>query len=41
MINGINELAISKLDVLDDFEEIKICTNSKLVAKSSNHSLLI
>jgi adenylosuccinate synthase len=33
MINGINELAISKLDVLDDFEEIKICTNYKIGGK--------
>lgn len=26
MINGISEIAITKLDVLDDFEEIKVCT---------------
>lgn len=25
-INGLNELAVTKLDVLDSFEEIKICT---------------
>ncbi len=33
MINGINELAISKLDVLDNFEEIKICTQYKINGK--------
>lgn len=33
MINGINELAISKLDVLDDFEEIKVCTGYKVNGK--------
>lgn len=33
MINGIQELAISKLDVLDKFEEIKICTNYKINGK--------
>ena len=25
-LNGMNEMALTKLDVLDDFEEIKICT---------------
>lgn len=25
-VNGINELAVTKLDILDDFEEIKVCT---------------
>ncbi len=29
-INGINELAITKLDVLDSFDEIKLCTSYKL-----------
>lgn len=29
-INGINELAITKLDVLDSFDEIKLCTAYKL-----------
>ncbi len=26
-VNGFNELAITKMDVLDDFDEIKICTH--------------
>jgi adenylosuccinate synthase len=30
MINGVDFLAITKLDVLDQFEEIKICTSYKL-----------
>ena len=29
MINGINEIALTKLDVLDDFDEIKICVGYK------------
>lgn len=29
-LNGMNELALTKLDVLDDFEEIKVCTEYKL-----------
>lgn len=29
-INGINELAVTKLDVLDSFDEIKICTSYEL-----------
>jgi adenylosuccinate synthase len=29
MINGINEVAITKLDVLSDFSEIKVCTGYK------------
>lgn len=32
-INGITELAIMKLDVLDDLEEIKICTSYKYRGK--------
>jgi adenylosuccinate synthase len=28
-INGVKEIALTKLDVLDDFEEIKICTGYK------------
>lgn len=28
-VNGIRELALTKLDVLDDFDEIKICTGYK------------
>lgn len=30
MINGISEIALTKLDVLDDFEEIKICVEYKI-----------
>lgn len=29
-LNGFNELALTKLDVLDDFETIKVCTGYKL-----------
>lgn len=32
-INGITELAVTKLDVLDSFEEIKVCTSYKLDGK--------
>lgn len=28
-VNGINKIALTKLDVLDDFEEIKICVGYK------------
>ena len=27
MINGISEIALTKLDILDDFQEIKVCTS--------------
>jgi len=30
MLNGINQIALTKLDVLDDFEEIPICTKYRL-----------
>lgn len=33
MINGIDEVAITKLDVLSDFSEIKVCTSYKLNGK--------
>lgn len=33
MINGIDEVAITKLDVLSDFSEIKVCTGYKLNGK--------
>jgi adenylosuccinate synthase len=33
MVNGINEIAVTKLDVLDDLEEIKICTGYKMGGK--------
>ena len=26
MVNGLNELVVTKLDVLDDLDSIKICT---------------
>lgn len=29
-VNGINELALTKMDVLNDFEQIKLCTKYKL-----------
>lgn len=29
MINGIDEIALTKIDVLDDFDEIKVCTEYK------------
>ena len=34
MINGISEIALTKLDVLDDFEEIKVCTEYKIGEKT-------
>ena len=30
MLNGLDELAITKLDVLDEFEEIRVCTSYKV-----------
>ncbi len=33
MVNGISEIALTKLDVLDDFDEIKICTAYSLNGK--------
>jgi adenylosuccinate synthase len=35
-INGINELAVTKLDVLDSFDEIKICTAYELDGKQTD-----
>ncbi|KER09851.1 MAG: adenylosuccinate synthetase [[Candidatus Thermochlorobacteriaceae] bacterium GBChlB] len=32
-VNGISELALTKLDVLDDFDEIKVCTGYKVKGK--------
>lgn len=29
-VNGVNELTITKLDILDDFKEIKLCTSYKV-----------
>lgn len=34
MINGISEIALTKLDVLDEFEEIKLCTSYKYDGKT-------
>ena len=36
MINGISSIALTKLDVLDTFEEIKVCTGYKIDGKSLN-----
>lgn len=33
MVNGITEIALTKLDVLDEFDEIKICTAYKVNGK--------
>lgn len=33
MINGINDIALTKLDVLDEFDEIKVCTAYKYNGK--------
>lgn len=34
IINGIDELAVTKLDVLDEFDEIQVCTAYKVRGKS-------
>lgn len=34
-LNGMNELALTKLDVLDDFDEIKVCTEYQLDGKTT------
>lgn len=36
-LNGMNELALTKLDVLDDFETIKVCTHYELDGEKINH----
>jgi adenylosuccinate synthase len=36
-INGFTEVAITKLDILDDFKEIKICTHYSLNGKKVNY----
>ncbi|MDQ3280411.1 MAG: adenylosuccinate synthase [Acidobacteriota bacterium] len=36
MLNGIDELAITKLDVLDEFDEIQVCTSYKVRGKTWN-----
>lgn len=35
-LNGMNELALTKLDVLDDFETIKVCTHYELNGKRTD-----
>jgi len=37
MINGISEIALTKLDVLDTFEEIKVCTEYKINGKTQKY----
>ncbi len=37
MINGINEIAVTKLDVLDDLKEIKVCVGYKHGGKMYRH----
>ena len=36
MINGVNKLALTKVDVLDDFDEIKICIDYELNGEKLN-----
>ena len=36
-IGGVNGIALTKLDVLDGFEEIRICTGYKLAGKTLHH----
>ncbi len=35
MVNGLTHLAITKMDVMDDFEEIKICTGYEINGKET------
>ena len=37
MINGFNEITITKLDILDEFENIKVCTEYELYDKQSKN----
>ena len=37
LVNGINEIAVTKLDVLDDLKKIKICIGYKHRGKRYNH----
>ena len=37
MINGFNEITITKLDILDEFETIKVCTEYELNGKRSKN----
>ncbi|MFO7799390.1 adenylosuccinate synthase [Rhodohalobacter sp.] len=36
-LNGMNELALTKMDVLDDFETIKVCTHYELDGETIHH----
>jgi len=36
-VNGIQRIAITKLDVLDEFEDIRICTGFKVNGKTLKH----
>jgi adenylosuccinate synthase len=36
-VSGVNGLALTKLDVLDGFDEIQICTHYKLGDKVISH----
>ena len=37
MINGFNEITITKLDILDEFENIKVCTEYELDGEQSKN----
>jgi adenylosuccinate synthase len=37
MVNGIDEIVVTKLDVLDDLDRIKICTSYKFEGKGYNN----
>ena len=37
MVNGIDEIVVTKLDVLDDLDSIKICTSYKYESKTYNN----
>ncbi|MFM9908733.1 MAG: adenylosuccinate synthase [Chitinophagaceae bacterium] len=36
MLNGVTKLVMTKADVLDDFEELKVCTSYKINGQSTN-----
>jgi adenylosuccinate synthase len=36
MLNGLDEIALTKLDVLDEFDEIRVCTSYKVRGKNWN-----
>lgn len=39
IVNGIDELAITKLDVLDTIEQLKVCTEYKLDGRKTDHGI--